>query len=89
MFDPAEASSKMAPGDKVSMSFHKAKAEPGGAGGSFISNAANAGLVPGGAPAPMPQHMPQMLAVSHPAVPAVDHRALLMARLRHKMLGGR
>jgi hypothetical protein len=87
MFDPAAASARMNPGDKMSVSFHKAKAEPGG---SFVDNARSAGMVPGGpsnAAPPMPaQHlMPQLMAVSH-AVP--DHRALLLAHLRRRMMLG-
>lgn len=70
----------MSPGDKVSLTVHKAKAEPGG---SFVNNAQNAGLIPGGGAAP-PQ-MPQMSAMSRPAAP-VDARALLLARLRQHML---
>lgn len=87
MFDPAAASARMNPGDKLNVSFHKAKPEPGG--GSFVDNAQKAGMIPGGPQAAMPAgpsaHMPQMMAMSHPAVP--DHRALLMAHLRRRMMG--
>lgn len=83
MFDPAQVSSKMGPGDKMSVSFHKAKTEGGAP--SFLSNASNAGMVPGGSPAPAP--MPQMSAVSRPAVPgAPDHRALLVALMRRRLM---
>lgn len=82
MFDPAQVGSRMAPGDKVSMSFHKAKAEPGAPG--FVANAQHAGLIPGGS-TPPPVRVPQMSAVSQPAVP--DHRAMLLAHLRQRMLG--
>jgi hypothetical protein len=86
MFDPAEVGSKLAPGDKVSMSFHKAKAEAP-AGGSFVQRAQAAGMIPGGAPAaaaPIPvPHMPQVAAVSHPAV--MNGRAMLLARLRNHL----
>lgn len=86
MLDPAAVLSRVSPGDKVSMTVHKAKAEPAGAP-SFLANAQAAGRVPGGA---LPAQMPQMLAVSRPAVPgAVDHRALLLAHLRQRMLTGR
>lgn len=82
MFDPAEVSSKIAPGDKLSMTLHKAKPEKAG---GFLANAQNAGLVPGGGGAPMP--MPQMSAMSRPAVPGpLDHRALLLAHLRNRLM---
>lgn len=84
MLDPAAVGSGLAPGDKVSISFHKAKAEPGAPG--FVSNAQSAGLIPGGpTPPPPPVRVPQMSAVSQPAVP--DHRGLLLAQLRQRMLG--
>lgn len=79
MFDPAAVSSRMSPGDKVSMTVHKAKAEPGG---SFLHNAQSAGMVPGGPSGAAVPHMPQMTAVSHPAVP--DHRAMLAMALRRR-----
>lgn len=85
MFDPEAASARMKPGDKLNVSFHKAKAEPGA---SFVDQARQAGMIPGGTQTPTPAaHMSQMSAVSQPAVP--DHRALLLARLRHHMLTGR
>lgn len=83
MIDPAQASARMQPGDKMSVSYHKAKAEEGS--GTFVDNARKAGMIPGGAPAA--PAMPQMQAVSQPAVP--DHRALLLAHLRHRMMMGR
>lgn len=85
MFDPAAVSSRMSPGDKVSMTVHKAKAE---APGSFVSNAQSAGMIPGGGAGAAP-HMPQMSAVSQPAVPGANVRALLINRLRQRMLTGR
>lgn len=85
MFDPAHASSQMQPGDKMSVSYHKAKPE---AGSGFVDNAKAAGMIPGGqAPAAPPAPMPQMLAASRPAVP--DHRAMLLQHLRRRMLMGR
>jgi hypothetical protein len=74
----------MNPGDKVNVSFHKAKAEPGS---SFVDKAKSAGMIPGGQAPAAPALMPQMSAVSHPAVP--DHRAMLLAHLRQRMLMGR
>lgn len=84
MFDPAQATARMNPGDKMSVSFHKAKPE---ASSSFVDNAKSAGMVPGGQAPAAPAHMPQMLAASHPAVP--DHRAMLLAHLRRRMLMAR
>lgn len=72
--DPAELGASLQPGDKISMTFHKAKAEPG-AGGSFIDNARQAGMVPGGGPAAVPPS---------PMMGAPSSNALLVAALRRR-----
>jgi len=84
MFDPAQATARMQPGDKMSVSFHKAKPAESS---SFVDSAKSAGMIPGGQAPVAPTHMPQMLAASHPAVP--DHRAMLLQHLRRRMLMGR
>lgn len=74
--DPAELGANLQPGDKISMTFHKAQPKPG-AGGSFMDNAQRAGMVPGGQPAVAPAPMGMS--------PAPDSRMLLAAALRRRM----
>jgi hypothetical protein len=83
----------MNPGDKMSVSFHKAKAEPGAP--SFVQNAQAAGVIPstqnGGV---VPSTGANALAIPHmagaapvaPHVPQMDPvRAMLIARMRARL----
>jgi hypothetical protein len=84
MFDLAAIGQQLQPGDKISLTFHKNQPKTA-AGGSFMDNAQQAGLVPGGPAASMPAgpaaSMPGMGAP--PAGP--DTHALLVAAMRQRM----
>lgn len=86
MFDPAQLGSSLQPGDKISLTFHKAKAEPGGA--SFMDNARAAGAVPGGPGASMPAGpsatMPGLMSGA-PGAGMPDSRSLLVAAMRRRL----
>lgn len=81
MFDPATLGSQLQPGDKISMTFHKAKSDAGS--GSFIQNAQNAGLVPNTMATPAPVGGAPAMA-SAPMGGGVD-RGMLVAAMRRRL----
>jgi hypothetical protein len=80
MFDPATLGSQLQPGDKSSMTFHRAKSDAGS--GSFIQNAQNAGLVPNTQATPSPAGGAPAMAPMGAGMP--DQRALLVAAMRRR-----
>jgi hypothetical protein len=88
MFDPSTLGDSLKPGDKIALTFHKAKAEPGGP--SFMDNVrAQQTQAPPAPPAPMapPAGMPGPLAspVQAAGVNPLAHRLALLQAMKARM----
>lgn len=80
--NPADLGIDLQPGDKISMTFHKAKAEPGS---SFVQNAQSAGVIPGG-PAGTSSLAPTPGIASGPmAPPTLADHGMLVQRMRQRL----
>jgi hypothetical protein len=90
MFDPSTLGDSLKPGDKIALTFHKAKAEPGGP--SFMDNvrsqqtqAPPAPPLPGPSPLPLPSAGPMASPMQSAGVNPLAHRLALLQAMKTRM----